>query len=482
MSSAVMGSKVLAIAKDEWRYWRRSRLAQTVLLIALVLAIASVWVTQAAITATAEKRQHMQAEAKQGFEAQPDRHPHRMIHYGHYLFRAPPPLSTLDPGIDAFTGNAIFLEGHQQNSATFAEQKQSSGLNWLGKLTPAYVMQILTPLLLIVLGFGVMTREREAGTLDFLKVQGVSPLTLMSGKAVALAGAGLLILAPLVVGALLTLLNGAALLPVVAFVIAYLLYLAIWCAIVLAVSALASANSTSFSGLMAVWILMCLILPRIAGNTAGVTLASQGKLETDFAVLQSIRDTGDGHNANDPAFKALKDNLLAQYNVATVEELPVNFRGVVSRYSEAHHTEVLNKFAEQKMQSEQAQADIARNFGWLSPAIAIQTASMKLAGTDLENYQRFLREAEAIRFDFVQSLNTLHAEGLSYAQDANRYSSQQAQKEATVSSANWQILDDFHFTPLAPTQLFANSLMALLQLFCAMAVVVGFILFAGRRI
>mgnify|MGYP006197911159 CR=1 FL=1 len=33
-----MGSKVLAIAKDEWRYWRRSSLAQTVLLIALVLA------------------------------------------------------------------------------------------------------------------------------------------------------------------------------------------------------------------------------------------------------------------------------------------------------------------------------------------------------------------------------------------------------------------------------------------------------------
>ena len=93
MNSAVMGSKVLAIAKDEWRYWRRSSLAQTVLLIALVLAIASVWVTQAAITATAEKRQHMQSEAKQVFEAQPDRHPHRMIHYGHYLFRAPPPLS-----------------------------------------------------------------------------------------------------------------------------------------------------------------------------------------------------------------------------------------------------------------------------------------------------------------------------------------------------------------------------------------------------
>lgn len=475
-------SVIWAIATDEWRYWRRSSLAQTVLLIAIVLAAASVWVTHASITITAEARQHMQADAKQVFEQQPDRHPHRMIHYGHYLFRAPPPLGALDPGIDAYTGNAIFLEGHQQNSATFAEQKQSSGLNWLGKLTPAYVMQVLTPLLLIVLGFGVMTREREAGTLDFLKVQGVSALTLMLGKGVALAGAGLLILLPLVAGALITLLQGAAALPVMVFIFAYLLYLAIWCGIVLAVSALASSNSSSFSGLMAVWILMCLLLPRIASNTAAVVAVSQGKLETDFAVLQSIRESGDGHNANDPAFKALKDNLLAQYNVETVEQLPVNFRGIVSRSSEAHHTEILNKFAGQKMQSEQAQASIARQFGWLSPVIAIQTASMKLAGTDLENYQRFLREAEAIRFDFVQSLNTLHAEGLTYAQDANKYNSPEAKQAATVSSANWQILDDFHFTPLAPAQLVANSFLALLQLCCGMAVVLGLIFFAGRRI
>lgn len=477
-----MSSTVFAIAKDEWRYWRRSSLAQTVLLIALVLAAASVWVTHSALTVTAEKRQHMQSTAKQVFEEQPDRHPHRMIHYGHYLFRAPPPLSALDPGIDSFTGNAIFLEGHQQNSATFADQKQSSGLNWLSKLTPSYVMQVLTPLLLIVLGFSVMTREREAGTLDFLKVQGVSPLTLIMGKGVALAGAGLLILTPLVVGAMITLWQGAAVLPVMAFILAYLLYLAIWCGIVLLVSTLASANSSSFSGLMAVWIVLCLILPRIASNTASVALASQGKLEADYAVLQSIRETGDAHNANDPAFQALRDNLLAKYNVETVEELPVNFRGVVSHHSEAHHSEILNKFAEQKMQSEKAQADIARQFGWLSPVIAIQTASMKLAGTDLENYQRFLREAEAIRYEFVQSLNTLHAEGLTYEQDANRYASEDAKHAAAVSADNWQILDDFHFTPLPAQQLFANSLMALLQLLSAIAMVFGLVLFAGRRI
>lgn len=477
-----MSNTVLAIARDEWRYWRRSSLAQTVLVIAIILASASVWVTNAAITHTAEQRQHQQSESVDAFEEQPDRHPHRMVHYGHYLFRAPPPLGALDPGIDSFTGNAIFLEGHRQNGATFADQKQGSGLTWAGELTPAFVLQVLAPLLLIVLGFGVITREREAGTLDFLKVQGVSPLVLIVGKGIALAGAGFLVLTPLIVGALITLVNGASTLAVSGFIFSYFIYLAVWCGIVLLASSLASSNSASFSSLIAVWIVVCLVIPRIASNSASVLVASPGKLETDFAVLKKLREMGDGHNASDPAFKALKDNLLAQYDVDSIEELPVNFRGIVAQKSEADLTEVLNEFAEQQMAQQHQQASIARFFGWLSPMIAIQNASMKLAGTDLENYQRFMREAESVRFSFVQSLNKLHAEGMTLEQDANKYQNAEAKKAATVSADNWQILEDFHFQPLQASERFSNSLMAIGQMLMALALLLGLTVVVGRRV
>lgn len=477
-----MSKVVFTIARDEWRFWRRSHLAQTVLAITLMLVAASVWVTYADISHTTAQRQHMQSESVDAFEEQPDRHPHRMVHYGHYLFRSPPPLGALDPGIDAFTGNAIFLEGHRQNSATFADQKQSSGLSWVGSLTPAYVMQVLTPLLLIVLGFGVMTREREAGTLDFLKVQGVSPLLLILGKGVALAGAGLLVLMPLLIGVVIAVGNGAAWLPAVTFIVSYLLYILVWCALVLLVSSVAPSNSSSFSGLTALWIVGCLVIPRVASNTASVMVASSGKLETDFAVLQKLREMGDGHNAEDPAFKALKANLLAKYNVDTIEALPVNFRGIVAQQSEADLTRVLTAFAEEQMQQQLSQAQIAREFGWLSPMIAIQSASMTLAGTDLENYQRFLREAEAVRFDFVQSLNTMHAEGLSLEADANKYKSPEARKAATVSADNWQILEDFHFSPAPPAARLKDSVAAITQLFFAAVFVTGLILLTGRRI
>ena len=477
-----MDSRVWTIARDEWRYWRRSKLAMTLLLIAVLLASTSVIVTYSSVNEEANQREHLQLQAEQTFVGQPDRHPHRMVHYGHYLFRSPPPLGRLDPGIDPFTGTSIFLEGHRQNGSTFAQRQQSSGLTWLGTLSPAFVMQVLMPLLLILIGYGVMTREREAGTFEFLKVQGVAPIILIMGKGLALAGAGLLVLMPLLLGALWSLLNGASLLPVAAFILSYVIYLTIWCGFVLLASVLSTSNTTSFSSLIGVWILCCLIIPRVASNTATVVVASPGKLETDFAVLQKLRELGDGHNANDPAFNALKDNLLAKYQVDSVEALPINFKGVVAQHSEAQLTQVLNQFAEQQMREALSQAQVARQFGWLSPVIAIQTASMKLAGTDLENYQRFLREAETVRYDFVQAMNRLHAEAVSYADDVNKYQDHDTHQRAKADASHWDIIQDFHFTPLTPKQLVMNSLNALLQLMCICAAVLSLIFFAGRRL
>ncbi|MCY7295601.1 ABC transporter permease [Alteromonas sp. a30] len=477
-----MIATLLCIARDEWRYWRRSRLALSLLIIALILAIASVFVTHTSMQLEAEQRTHLQTLAQQKFADQPDRHPHRMVHYGHYVFRAPPPLSSLDPGIDPFTGTSVFLEGHRRNGATFSEQQQSSGLSWLGTLSPAFVMQLLTPLLLIVMGYGAMTREREAGTFDFLKVQGITPPYLIAGKGLALISAGLLVFSPFAIGAIWALINGAEGSATAMFLVSYVLYILIWSSLILLASTLSANNAASFSSLTCLWIVLCLVLPRIASNTATVVVASPGKLETDFAVLQELRKLGDGHNSNDPAFSALKSSLLAKYEVDKIEDLPVNFKGIVAQKSEAKLTKILNQFSEKQMQEAQDQANVARQFGWLSPAIAIQNASMKLAGTDLENYHRFLREAEAVRFSFVQSLNKLHAENVSYTDDANKYKDHETHHRAKVDAKNWQILDNFHFTPLAADQRISNSQLPLTQLLMLFLLCCGVTFFAGKRV
>jgi len=89
-------SKMVIVAKDEWRYWLRSKLAMTVLAIGLLLTLSSVVVTAITMHELSHDRHELQSNAEQSFVEQPDRHPHRMVHYGHYAFRTPSPLSTLD--------------------------------------------------------------------------------------------------------------------------------------------------------------------------------------------------------------------------------------------------------------------------------------------------------------------------------------------------------------------------------------------------
>ena len=475
-------SKVVLIAKDEWRYWLRSKLAVTVLVIGLVLTLTSVIVTAITMIELSHTRHELQTTSDKSFVDQPDRHPHRMVHYGHYAFRTPAPLSTLDPGIDAFTGNSIFLEGHRQNSAMFADNRQGTALTKLGSLTPAFIVQTLAPLLLILIGYSAISRERELQTLPYLLSQGTSGLTLIAGKGLALLCVVGVILIPLMVSSLFTVLNGESLLAVASFILGYALYLFVWVLLILLASSVFSKNSGSFTALIFVWILLCIVMPRVASTTAATVAPSPGKIETDFAVKAELRKLGDGHNANDPAFKQFKQSLLKKYNVKTLDDLPVNFRGVVAGESEAKQTAVLNKFAEQRMQAELKQTQLKRNFGWATPMVAIKSLSMIVVGTSIETHHRFLRETEQLRFDFVQGLNKIHSEKLTYQDDINRNANATATKKARVSADNWQILQNFTFNSDSALVRAERSTSAFLQLLLWIAVLVGGIKIVGKRL
>lgn len=474
-------NRMATIASDEWRYWRRSKLAVCVLALGLILAVGSALLTAGQMSDAAHERAHLQAEAEETFFNQPDRHPHRMVHYGHYAFRAPPPLSIVDPGVDAFTGTSIFLEGHRQNSAMFADRQASAGLAGFGALTPAFVLQTLAPLLLILMGYNALTREREARTLDQLIAQGVGPSQILLGKGLALAGAAALMVSPLLMATVAAVLSGETVAAAALYVGGYLLYFLIWCAIILLVSTLMRARSASLGVLLAFWAVAALLLPPISSTTAVSIVAAPGKIETDFAAIEAKKEVGDGHNAADPAFASLKANLLQQYDVDRVEDLPMNFRGVVASAAEADLTDLLNRFAEDRMRVEADQARIARGFGWLSPVLGVREFSMTLAGVDLETHHRFLREAERLRFDFVQSLNKVHTEKLAYIDDINRSSDPEAAKRTRVSAENWKVLEEFRFEPAPAGDRIEASLVPLAKMLLWFAVAFAACAVVGRR-
>ena len=55
---------------------------------------------------------HYSKDIRDRWESNPDKHPHRMAHYGYVAFRSKYPLSFFDKGLDSYLGNVIFLEAH----------------------------------------------------------------------------------------------------------------------------------------------------------------------------------------------------------------------------------------------------------------------------------------------------------------------------------------------------------------------------------
>lgn len=475
-------SQIVAIAKEEWRYWLRSRLVQIGLIVFALLLIVTSVLTASRVSEIRHDREHQQEQAEQTFRDQPDRHPHRMVHYGHYAFRAPTPLSQFDPGVDAVTGQSIFLEGHRQNSAMFAQARGTARAGGFGSLTPALIYQLFLPLLLIAIGHAAIVREREARTLAPLMSQGVNGPTLYLGKGLAILTLIMGLSLPALFGSGLAITQGESAFAVLSLYGAYCLYLAIWGALILTVSCLVRSRGIALGLLLLVWIFSALIVPRIAVTWASYSLPSEGKIITDMRMNEDLRKLGDGHNSADPAFAKLRSNLLAQYDVDSVDELPVNFRGLVAQQSEGELTAILNKYAEKRMSRELEQSKRLDSFGVISPYVAISAASRALAGTDLSTHHRFLREAEVLRFDFVQGLNKAHIEKLSYADDMARNKDEASGKKARVSSENWQMLQNFSFQPNTASARFGQAAASLLSLLIWLFGIVFIGFFASRKL
>lgn len=472
----------IRIAKEEWRQWLRSRLAVLSLIVFTVLLLFTTVLTMLDAQEARHERQHQQEQAEQTFIDQPDRHPHRMVHYGHYVFRIPPPLAMFDPGVDAVTGQSLFLEGHRQNSAMFADARAEARTGGFGALTPAKLYHLFLPLLIIALGHGVILREREARTLGPLLSQGVSGTRLYRGKFLALALLIGVLSLPALISAFAASLAGENLFAGLMLYLATFIYLGIWAVLTLLVSVMARSRGLALGVLSAFWVLTVLVIPRIGVTSASTALPTEGKILTDMRMNDDVRKLGDGHNAADPAFAKLKANLLAEYNVETVDELPVNFRGVVASKSETELTETLNQYAERRMERERAQAAHLSAYGWVSPYLAIGGASRNLAGTDLATHHRFMREAEALRYEFVQSLNEAHIEKLSYADDINRNNGDEGWRRARIDASNWSVLNDFKFMPDPVSQRFNRAVSKLMALALWFIALLGLGLLAARRL
>ena len=119
----------------------------------------------------------------------------------------------------------------------------------------------------------------------------------------------------------------------------------------------------------------------------------------------------DGHNPSDERKKKLESETLQKYNVQTLEELPINFAGIVMQADEEYGNEVWDKhFGSLYIQLER-QKNIVQYSGAINPFSAVQSISMGTAGTDMFHHLDFLKKAEEYRRIFIKTLNDEYAFG-----------------------------------------------------------------------
>jgi ABC-2 type transport system permease protein len=426
------------IALEEWRAMQRNHVALAAIGTMLLLALAATLVGLEHKRATDSDRSQYQAVADEQWHAQPDRHPHRVVHYGHYVFRPLGALAFFDFGVDPFTGQTIYLEGHRQNTANFSDAGQSSVLLRFGLLTPAFVLQTLVPLLIIFLAFGSIARERENGQWRMILAQGVGPIQILSGKLASHAVVALILASPALVAlAVIALLVETERIQAVFMILGYGIYLLSWVGLAVLVSAAVPKARDALIALVGLWIISVILLPRMLPDIASTLIPLPTRIEVDVAVHKDLAAIGDSHNPDDPYFEAFRAKTLAAYGVKRVENLPVNYAGLLMQEGERLTSELFARAMQAEFDLQESQSGVVDNFSLLSPVIALRQMSMALAGTDRERHQQFLLEAETYRYALIQALNRLHTEQVKYQND----------RDQRISHMHWQDLPRFAFPP-----------------------------------
>ncbi|QDC44288.1 DUF3526 domain-containing protein [Methylophilus medardicus] len=422
-------SPVWTIACNEWRRWWHARVPTLLLTGLLVLWLVATFAAHHHWHDHARTVAEVTLRSQHDWQSQPDRHPHRVSHFGDFVAKPLHPLSVIEPGIIDQSGHLVYLEAHRLNSANFNPATEATSLGRFPLMTPGMIVQWWMPLFLIMIAYATVTAEKLAGTLAYMRGNGIPARQIATGKWLALFLPFLLLLCLQALWAgLWSWQSDQAMLRLGLMLLAQLLYLAGWCGLVVAVSWWSRQLHTALLTLLLCWICMCIIFPRGLANLAQVLHPTQPRTEAEYHAEIKLKTLGDSHNPDDTHFAAFKAETLKKYGVSRTEDLPINYNGLVMQEGERLTTAVYRE--QQAIHDAQLakQNALIRHWLWLSPALAMQYVQMASSGNDLAHHQAFIRQAEARRYQLIQYLNQIHTIKVSQAEDKN----------TRVDAAFWQ--------------------------------------------
>jgi ABC-2 type transport system permease protein len=401
----------LMIARKEFTEMLRDgrfRAAGAIVLTLLAGALLLGWQNHREVSA---QHRSAQESTRAQWLKQGKKNPHSAAHYGVYAFKPQVPLSLVDHGTDPYTGVAVWLEAHKQNEFKYRPAQDATAVQRFGELTGATVLQLLVPLLIVLLTFSAFSGERELGTLRQLFSLGVTGPQLATGKAVGVAAALGVWLAPAAVlgSAAIALASGqgevVASGPRVAWMaLSYLLYFGAFIGVSLAVSAAAPSSRSALMILLGFWMVNGLVAPRVASDLAKSWRPSPSAFAFGQQLQLALAQGSDGHDPGARA-KALETELLKKYKVDKVEALPVNLLGIRLQDSENHGNEVFDRAYAALWENFAEQNRVHQLVAWAAPGLAMRSISMGFAGTDFAQHTHFAKAAEEYRRMIQRTMN-----------------------------------------------------------------------------
>lgn len=435
--------RLFAVVRKELRaLLRDGRFAVLALSMGLLLAGLLVTSAQQHRRLAAEKAQ-VAAAVRAQWDAQGDKHPHRGAHFGLYALRPDSPLAAIDPGLDPYLGQALWLEPHRRNMTRFRPAADETPSVRFGQLTPAFALVALLPLLIIALAFNAVSAERESGTLRMLHSAGLPGSRLLAGKFAALMSVGALMLLACVGGGLALAAAGSfpqadAIGRGVLAAGSFLLYYGIFAALVLAVSAWLPTSRLSLFVLLGLWVAFVFVVPRL-GAAAAERAVPLPTAERFWSGIQ--RDYTQGL-PGDPDLatrgKAFEAELLQRHGARRLEDLPFGVAAVRRMARDAYADRVHALHFDALWRRHMLQAQWLRAAAAFSPAMAMRAISMKMAGTDLMHQRHFEDAAEAYRRHVNAKIDQWDADntrGLTSFDD--RY----------ADNGLWRSIDAFRYVP-----------------------------------
>ncbi|MEJ7644721.1 MAG: DUF3526 domain-containing protein [Chryseolinea sp.] len=458
---------ILLLARHFWNNAFSSKVIYVLMFVVcavLVFAIFSGWekyVIQNHITA---KYQH---KAYQDFVNNPDKHPHRMAHYGHFAFRQKSALSIFDHGLESFMGNSIYLEAHVQNTANFSNAGLSSGLLRFGEISVSMVLQVLLPLFIFFIGFDTVSNDRENGTLKILFSQGTNWKVLIMGKSLGLMAIVLAFLFPLLLAFIAISLfalhvqfsfdDGVRIALLALF---YLIYLGLCSFITVLISAWSKNSKSSLVTLIGVWLVFAIVLPRSVQSLGTLFYQTPSKAAFTKSIEDDIMKEGDSHNPNDSHYKALKDSVLNAHHADSITQLPFNYGGFQIQEGERISATIYQQHYNKLLALYDKQNALSKSMGLINPFMAIKNISMSLSNTDYSSYLDFQRQAENYRYAFVSKMNDYHMNDIGNDDEST-------DGKALVSDhGRWGEVKKFEYRSGGVAEVFKTEGISILSFFC----------------